>query len=130
VRTTPPLTRSSSPRDPAPRIRQQRQALRAVRIGYGLLLVAAPDRMLGVAGRRHPDSGGRSFARVLGGRQLVEAALVGIDHPARRTAATAVDAIHAICALGFARRWPAHAHALHLNAATATALAVAGERVR
>jgi hypothetical protein len=114
----------------APNGTARRRALRAARIAYGAALLLAPDPMLGAVGDRHPDAPARTFARVLGARQIVEAALVGFDHPARRCAGTAVDAIHAISALLFARRWPTHAHVLHANAVTAVSLAAAGALTR
>jgi len=70
--------------------------------------VIAPARMLGALGGDASAPIGRRTVRVLGGRQLVQAAAELFGGPVARTPAAVVDASHAVSCLGVAavdRRW-------------------------
>ena len=111
--------------------RRRGVVLGAVRAGWGLVLLAAPGRVLRLAGA--PEGrvdGGRGGAtavvRVLGCRHVAQGAVAVGCWPGWRRAAVAADVAHAtsMVALGAAgRRWrgPALADAL-----VATAFAAAG----
>src|SRR5947209_18128410 len=86
------------------------ETLGATRAAYGIALLAAPRRALGGPRLGADEPGAVVFARLLGTRQLAEAALLA-RHPARRLllAGAAVDAAHAasmlaLCALSPRRR--------------------------
>ena len=103
------------------------RALTAARLLLGSTLLVAPGPLLGVLGCERCDARVRAVARVLGARQLVQAA-VGGRHRSRGwiLAGAAVDAGHAmtmviVASLDHERRRPALASAL-----TASAMAVAG----
>src|SRR3954447_14126230 len=68
-------------------MRRSAEALCAVRAAYGLALLAAPRRALGGTRLGAGEPGAVAFARVLGARQLAEAAVL-----ARRPAGGAVRA--------------------------------------
>jgi hypothetical protein len=90
-------------------------------VGMGLLL-----RPASVLGR---DASGRSatVVRVLGARHLLEATIVNVrPTPAISKAGAAVDAIHAVSALAFMAAAPRYRRLALLNAAGATAFALAG----
>jgi hypothetical protein len=84
------------------RRRGLRVAAHAARYAWGLAILAAPGRMLAIAGGPN-DRRGRATLRVLGARHLLQAALTG-SHPRSRAAriAAAVDAAHALTAVGLA----------------------------
>ena len=70
------------------------------------------------------DDATRRFCRVLGARQLAEAAFLRRPTFSRRLAGAAVDGLHAVSVLWLARRRPDRAAALHGNAAVAASLAI------
>lgn len=118
------LGRVSDSRPPADRL------VAALRGGWGLALLAVPGPLVGAAaggsGGRGSDSRARVFARLLGARQLAEAALLRRAGRRAVAAGAAIDAIHAatVAALAAAdrrRRRPAAA-----NAAVALGFALEG----
>ena len=113
-------------------MRRSAEALCAVRAAYGLALLGAPRRALGGALLGAQEPGAVAFARVLGARQLAEAALLA-RRPGQRLllAGAAVDAAHgasmlALCALSPRRRRLAAASAV--SAALLAAWGVASAR--
>ncbi len=119
----------TQPAHPSPMTNRKsrlRGGLRTFRIGYGVALLAVPDQVVGVAGGRDLDWHTRLFARILGARQLIEAGLVGTDHPGRRVVGSGVDAIHAGASVWFARLDPKRSRPLHANAAVAAVLGALG----
>lgn len=98
-----------------------------VRCGWAVFLFACPDRPMAALTGLTPTEHDRQVLRVLGARQLVQAA-VSLVHPSHRVlaAGSAVDALHAATCLGLAAvdgRWRRGAL---LGALDATAFAVAG----
>jgi hypothetical protein len=92
------------------------------------LLLLAPGRVLSMVARSPLDSASLRVARVLGGRHLAQAALIGI-HPtaARRLAGALVDAAHAGSMVALAH-WgdkPVHRRLARASATTASIFAVA-----
>lgn len=94
---------------------------------YGSVLFLAPDRVLNALPHDPIDRRARTFARVLGARHLLQAAIVDRHASKRRLRAGAVvDAGHALTMVALAalrpqRRWLAGANAL-----AAAAFAAAG----
>ncbi len=100
--------------------------LSALRCAYGVTLIAAPPSSLSKLSRAPIDRRTALVARVLGARELLQAALVA-RHPSRNAqlASAGVDGLHAatmfaLAALDHSRRTVALQ-----SGATATALAVA-----
>ena len=102
-----------------------------VRCGWGLLWLAAPRQVTAAVGGS-PDRATHAFVRVLGGRELLQGAVM-LAVPTRPVllVGSAVDAIHvttmlALAAIDRKRRGPALA-----NAATAASSALSGwHRIR
>src|SRR3954451_6113000 len=108
-------------------MRRSAETLCAVRAAYGLALLAAPRRALGGTRLGAAEPGALAFARILGARQLAEAAVLA-RCPQRRVLllGAGVDALHgvsmlAVCALSPRRRRLAGA-----SAAAAAVLAAWG----
>ncbi len=99
-----------------------------VRAVYGTILVVAPQT-LGIVAAGSPGRGASLFARVLGTRQLVEAAALGThSSPGWRVAGACVDGVHAASAVALALLAPKRRRLLLCNAALAAAFAAAGLR--
>jgi len=94
---------------------------------YGAALLCAPGPLTSAAAGRPASTGVRATARVLGARQLLQAAVTGAGaSPAVLALGAATDLVHAASMLGLAlagRRWR---RAALLDAVLATALAAAG----
>jgi hypothetical protein len=104
-------------------------ALSALRGLYGAGLLLAPRWILAALARVPLDRRTVAVVRVLGARQLAQAAVVGRrPTPARRLAGAAVDAAHAASMVAVARWSPCPAHRVLAarQARTAGLLAVAG----
>ena len=101
----------------------------AVRAGWGLLLVAAPAA---VPRRSGGGSDGRALvvARVLGVRELLQATVTAAV-PARSVvgAGAAIDAVHAVTAVGLALVDPRRRALALASAATAAGWAALGAAV-
>ncbi|MCA1711267.1 MAG: hypothetical protein LC789_06350 [Actinobacteria bacterium] len=97
----------------------------AMRGGYGVLLLTQPARVAGVLGA--PVEGSHPVLRILGVRQVVEAAAAVIAKPTTAVldASVAVDALHVLSCLGFAAVRPERRRPALGSAALATALLVA-----
>lgn len=105
------------------------RALAAARAGAGAVLLLRPEPLLALAGGRPPDRDARVFARILGGRHLVEAALLtALPSATGLRAGALVDAIHSVTTLFLAER-DHHRRLAALNAVSAALLASAGLRV-
>lgn len=101
-----------------------RWVLGSVRLGWGLVLLTAPDRV-GRALGAPPGPATRRLARVLGARHVVQAAVELATWPRWSVAGAAVDGAHAATGLvaGADPRWRRPAL---LDAAVAAGLAGAG----
>jgi hypothetical protein len=98
-----------------------------VRLVAGTALLIAPGRVLGDLPHREIKGAARAFARVLGARHLVEAAVLWRDHTHRWVLLGAgVDATHAATMLALAVVRPDERRLALTNAITAAALAGAG----
>jgi hypothetical protein len=98
-------------------------ALTIVRVLYGSALLLAPDSLIGEqAGRSE-----RAFARILGARHLVQAALAG-PRPTPRLlrVGAAIDAIHAATMIALTVWKPRHCALASANALAAASFAGAG----
>jgi hypothetical protein len=74
----------------------------AARAAWGVVLIAAPERVL-ATGRGRSDRSSRAVLRLLGIRHLLQAAVVaGNPTPAAQDIGIAVDLIHAGSAAAFA----------------------------
>jgi hypothetical protein len=102
----------------------------ALRLAYGSLLVLRPDALLGSKRVSGSDERIRSVVRVLGARHVVQAVIVGTwpTGPCRRVGA-AVDALHSITDVAFARLDARRRRAAALDAAIAVALGAANMRL-
>lgn len=105
--------------------------LTAIRAGWGAALLIAPGAVLRDLPHQRIDRPARAFARVLGARQLAQAALAG----RRRGRASsrgwiltgaAVDATHAATMLALALLRPDRRKLALANVALASAFAAAG----
>jgi hypothetical protein len=81
-----------------------RRLLRLTRAVYGVALLIAPSQVLHAYGGDPADGTSLAAARILGGRHLVQAALIG-PHPGpvRRTSGVMVDFLHAASMYAVAR---------------------------
>jgi hypothetical protein len=108
--------------------------LTPVRAVYGAALVLSPSVPLRLATGRAPDRRTIAVVRVLGLRQVAQAALAAVSAArpaAARRAATvgaAVDAVHAASMLALAAWAPARRREALVDAGLAGAFAVAGAR--
>jgi hypothetical protein len=105
-------------------------ALIGVRVVAGTALLVAPGRVLGDLPHQEIKGAARAFARILGARHLVEAAVLMRD-PSHRWAllGAGVDGLHAATMFGLAATRPDERRLALTNAVTASALAVAGVTV-
>jgi hypothetical protein len=102
-------------------------ALIGLRAVAGAALLIAPGAILGDLPHRRIDGAARSFARILGVRHLVEAAVLWRDHTHRWVLLGAgVDATHAATMLALTVLRPDARRLALTNAVTASALAGAG----
>jgi len=103
------------------------ELLLLIRALYGAALLALPRQALG--GRRlgAQEPGAVVFARLLGARQLIEAAVLAW-RPHRRVllAGAAVDAAHGVSMLGVCALWPSHRRLAGASACVAAGLAASG----
>ena len=103
----------------------------AVRAGWACVLLLATDRLLRIGGRPPAPPAAVALARILGTRQLVQAAVTaGKSTASVAGVSTAVDAVHAGTDLGLAaasRRWRRVAL---IDAVIAAGLAASGWRAR
>jgi hypothetical protein len=77
--------------------------LELFRAGWGAVLLVAPDAVLTEVGGVQVDRKAIVVARILGGRQLVQAAFSGIrPSPEILAAGVWVDGVHALTAFGLA----------------------------
>jgi hypothetical protein len=117
-----PLSRCET----APRPRALRLLL-GVRLLWGTALLVAPEAVLNHLPHQRIDRPVRTFARLLGTRHLVQAAIT-TRYPTPRSIQTgaAIDATHAATMAMLAAIRPDRRDLALTNAATATALAGAG----
>lgn len=101
--------------------------LTLVRAAWGAALLLAPDRVLSALPHQQLDRPTRVFARVLGARELAQAAIIA-RRPTRGwvLAGTAVDATHATTMVGLALLNPDRRKLALSNVVTASAFAVTG----
>lgn len=98
-----------------------------LRVAYGSLLLAAPRTLTRALPTQRLDSRAVAFARLLGARQLVEAAILGRTRsPVWLLAGAAVDATHSATMLAFAVARPNRRSLAIANAIAAAAIATAG----
>lgn len=97
------------------------------RVGWGVFLLACPDRPIRALTGVRLTPRDRHVLRVLGARQVVQAA-VSLVHPSHRVLAvgSAVDALHAASCLGLAAADSRWRRGAVLGAADAAAFAFAG----
>lgn len=109
--------------------RRSARLIAAARAGYGVALLCSPGPLTRAAAGHATGPGPRTTARVLGVRQLLQAAGTGSDPSPRSLGlGAAVDAAHAasMAVLALAdRRWR---RAALLDALAATTFAAAGLR--
>jgi len=81
-----------------------RRLLRVTRAVYGAALLIVPSPVVRAYGGDPTDGPTRTAARILGGRHLVQAALIG-RHPGvvRRSGGVAVDFLHAVSMFALAK---------------------------
>lgn len=90
------------------------------------MLLARPALLLTPVGRRRPDAAARRFARLLGARQVLEAALLGRrPSAARLRTGAAVDGVHALSTAVLGRR-PHQRRLARANSLIAVSLATTG----
>ena len=103
------------------------RALSAIRAGWGAALLIAPGAVLRELSHQRIDHSARVFARILGARDLAQAAIAQ-RRPGRGWifAGAAVDATHAATMVALAALRPDRRRLALTNAATAIAFAAAG----
>ena len=102
-------------------------ALIGLRVVAGAALLIAPGTVLGDLPHQEVKGAARAFARILGARHLVEAAVLMRDHTHRWVLLGAgVDAVHAATMVALAVARPDERRLALTNAVTAGALAGAG----
>jgi hypothetical protein len=104
-----------------------RNALSAVRAGYGAAQLLFPELVTGRLAGRGLDTAERFTARVLGARQLVQAVVSG-NPPGRRAllAGAGVDILHAASMVALAVAEPRRRRLAGAETATALCFAAAG----
>lgn len=108
-------------------MRRHSVPLIAVRVLWGTALLTAPEAVLRDLPHQRIDRPARTFARVLGVRHLIQAALTSRGAtPGCVQAGAAVDATHAATMAVLAGLRPDRRKLALTNVATASALAVAG----
>jgi len=101
--------------------------LSGARTLWGAALLIAPGAVLSDLPHQRIDRPARAFARILGARHLIEAAITGRRHTREWILAGAtVDATHAATMAVLAWLRPSRRELALTNAATATMLAAAG----
>lgn len=101
--------------------------LTTARASWGTALLLSPSSVICAATNASADGPTRTVARILGARQLVEAALTGRRHyQGAILVGAAVDATHAATFAAVALIRPDRRRLALTNVATATAFAVAG----
>ena len=104
-----------------------RRFLRVTRAVYGAALLAVPSRNLRAYGGDPADGAALAAARVLGGRHLAQAALVGSEPgPVRRSGGAFVDLLHATSMFALARVDPARRRPALIDGSVAAAFGVLG----
>jgi hypothetical protein len=104
-------------------------ALTAVRAAWGLALLAAPARVLSAVERAEHTRAQRVVVRILGARNVFQAAVVAVvGGRAIREEGAVVDGIHVLTSLGMAAASPRWRRLALTDAAIAAGLAVAGAR--
>ena len=103
------------------------RGLTAIRTCWGAALLIAPGAVLGALPHQQIDRPARVFARLLGARNVAQAALIA-RRPTQRwiPAGVAVDATHAATMVALALLRPDRRKLALANVATASAFAVAG----
>jgi hypothetical protein len=105
--------------------------LLGVRLLWGTALLVAPEAVLSHLPHQRIDRPARTFARLLGTRHLVQAAITTrCPTPRSILAGAAIDATHAATMAILAAIRPDRRDLALTNAATATALAAAGVTAR
>lgn len=130
ARLTPPrrgiAARPEPPRIPAADLPGGLHWLTVARAAIAGALLIAPEPPLAALKRSEPDRARLRFARILGARQGIEAALLWrYPTPAAVRTGAVVDGIHAVTALGIAAVVSPRRLAL-LNCLSATGFALAG----
>jgi hypothetical protein len=96
------------------------------RAGYGVALICAPGPMIGVVTGQPPSRRARQVARILGVRQLAQAAITALNpRPEVVGLGVVVDLLHAASMFAFAAVIPDLRAAEFADALAATSLAVA-----
>jgi len=103
------------------------RGLTAIRACWGAALLIAPGAVLGALAHQQIDRPARAFARILGARDLVQAATIA-RRPTRGwiLGGAAVDATHATTMVALAWMLPDRRRLALTNAVTAGAFAAAG----
>ncbi len=98
-----------------------------IRVAWGAALLLAPGRVLRALPHQQIDRRARVFARVLGARDVAQAALIA-RRPTRGwiLAGVAVDATHATTMVALALLRPGRRKLALANLMTASAFAIAG----
>jgi hypothetical protein len=110
-----------------PRLTPGLLALAAVRAAWGAALVTAPDRVLTAVTGRPPAPSQRAVLRVLGTRQILQAAS-GVVRPTRTTLRLggAADALHAASCVAAVALLPAWRRPALVDGTAALGMAAAG----
>jgi hypothetical protein len=107
-------------------MRGRGRAAAAARAGWGCLLLLAPGRFAGIGTHPPIPRAAVTVVRVLGARQLLQAAVTAVAPTGRAAELSAsVDALHAGTCIGLAAAWPRWRGAALADAVVATALAAA-----
>jgi len=108
-----------------------RRLLRVARAGYGITLLAVPERVVKAFGGDPSDATVTVMARVLGARHLLQALVIGKDPGAfRRYGAAFVDCMHAASMFGVAKVDPLRHKPALVDGSIAAGFALADVAVR
>lgn len=103
------------------------RAVSAARGAWGAALLVAPERLLASVAAGEPlDARARAFARALGVRQLLEAALLRRAGARAVALGAAVDGVHALSVLALAAADRSRRREALANALVATGFAIEG----
>ncbi len=102
------------------------KAFLAMRTGLGCMLVFLPGPIIRYYSEKVNDIRSRSVARLLGGRQLIQAALTARATPTALTIGIATDLMHAFTMIGLAVFDRSRRRAALADALTASTFAGAG----
>ena len=110
------------------RSRRQRAAALpvALRAGWGVTLLLAPGTVLRIFGSADATPGPRLVMRILGSRQLVQAAIERRFGGAARETGVVVDLLHGSTSIGFAVMRPRWRRPALIDGAVAAGFAVLG----